>query len=468
MTTTKSINNLVALQFQNDPRVVESKRSIIEALREHQAKITQVRPPQSETAVEYDALIKQFSQNRGGNLFYPYLSSGIGNGSLVELADGSVKYDMINGIGVHFFGHSDERVVEACLDAAIGDTVMQGNLQQNVGSAKLVETLLAHANESGADLAHCFLSTSGATANENALKILFQKQHPASRVLAFEGAFAGRTLALAQVTDRPQYRDGLPPTLTVDYLPRFDATDPEKCTANALSALKNHIARNPGKHACIVIELIAGEAGYYPGDRDFYLSLFSILCENNIAVFFDEIQTFGRTSRLFAYQHFGLDEFADVVTIGKNSQVCATLFRESFKPRPGLISQTFTGSTSAIASAQVIVDTLMSDKYFGKAGRIMQIHQRFVDHFEAIRGRHADWIAGPYGLGGMVALTPFDGSAEMAKQLIHILFENGVIAFIAGSSPARLRFLPACGVITDDEIDNTCAIIEQSMAQLAG
>src|SRR5436190_703501 len=137
--------------------------------------------------------------------------SGFGSGCLVELADGSVKYDMISGIGVHGLGHGNPILVAAGLEAALQDTVMQGNLQQNVESARLSRELLDVARaEGGQRLAHVFLSSSGATANENALKILFQKKSPASRLRAFEHAFAGRTMALAPITDKAAYRAGLP------------------------------------------------------------------------------------------------------------------------------------------------------------------------------------------------------------------------------------------------------------------
>ena len=163
-----------------------------------------------------------FQQFRGAKLFFPYLGSGIGKGSLVELADGSVKYDFISGIGVHHWGHSNATLVEASVDAALQDTVMQGNLQQNAQGAVLAQEILSAANAGGATLSHCFFSTSGAMANENALKIIFQKKYPADRVLAFEGCFMGRTLALSAITDREEYRQGLPATLSVDYLPFFD------------------------------------------------------------------------------------------------------------------------------------------------------------------------------------------------------------------------------------------------------
>jgi len=176
---------------------------MLEALADHQERITGVKPPDPALRTPYEQVLREFGRIRAGNLFYPYIGSGIGRGPLVELADGSVKYDFISGIGVHHWGHSHPVLVEAALDAALRDTVMQGNLQQNMESVELARTLLDAATASGAGLKHCFFSTSGAMANENALKIIFNKRAPADRLLALDGCFAGRTLGLSQVTDRP-------------------------------------------------------------------------------------------------------------------------------------------------------------------------------------------------------------------------------------------------------------------------
>ncbi|MBM3301015.1 MAG: aminotransferase class III-fold pyridoxal phosphate-dependent enzyme, partial [Deltaproteobacteria bacterium] len=216
------ITRTIAEQLAQDPRIGAAKKLFMEALADYQQRIEGVREGAPDLKISYDALIKGFGELRGGALFYPYLGSGIGRGALVELADGSVKYDFISGIGVHHWGHSHPEVVEACLEAALKDTVMQGNLQQNAESVSLAKTLLIAANQKGARLDHCFFSTSGAMANENALKLAFQKKFPADRILAFEGCFMGRSSTLSQVTDKPAYREGLPLTVPVDYVPFHD------------------------------------------------------------------------------------------------------------------------------------------------------------------------------------------------------------------------------------------------------
>lgn len=457
----------IAEAFVSDQRVQEARRLILRALEEHSSRITEVRPADPERRVTYEDLLNDYSELRGGQLYYPYLGSGIGNRALVELADGSVKYDFISGIGVHHWGHSHPEIVEAALIAALSDTTMQGNLQQNVESVALTRMLLKGANRRGASMKHCFLSTSGAMANENALKILFQKTFPANRILAFEGCFMGRTLALSQVTDKAAYRDGLPSSLFVDYVPFFDPEQPEESTKRAVDCLEHYLTRYPGKHAGMVFELILGEGGFHPGNREFFAALMRVLSRHRIPVMIDEIQTFGRTTELFAFQYFNLDEFVDLVTVGKASQVCATLFREDLRPRPGLISQTFTSSTAAIVAGRVIVQGLMDGGYLGPEGKIARLQDRCVGRLKELRDRRPDLIDGPFGIGAMVAFTPLGGKPETVKEFVHALFDAGVIAFTAGSDGSRVRFLLPVGAVTEEDIDAAVSITEATLVQMS-
>lgn len=457
----------LANQLANDPRIIEAKKVILETLSEYQQSIVRVQAPLPELKKPYEEAIKEFSELRGAALFYPYLGSGLGNGALVELADGSVKYDFISGIGVHHFGHSHPHLVEAQLNAALRDTVMQGNLQQNLESAALARTLVAASARFGARLEHCFFSTSGAMANENALKVIFQKKNPADRILAFEGCFAGRTLALCNVTDKAAYREGLPSLLHVDYVPFFDPARPVESTDRAVERLQGHLKRYPGQHAAMCMELVLGEGGFYPGSRDFFLALLQVLREREVAILVDEIQTFSRTSELFAFQHFGLDDYVDIVTLGKSAQICATLFRDEYNPKPGLLSQTFTGATSALFASQIIVEELLGGGFFGPEGKIMRLHDHCVRHFRSIQERHPGLISGPFGIGAMIAFTPLDGDLERVKQFIYALFEAGVIGFYAGADPTRARFLLPVGAVTMEDIDRVAAIVEETLLSVA-
>lgn len=447
-------------RFLHDPRVTEARRLVLEALAEHQGGLAGILPPDAALSPAARETMGEFGRLRGSELYFPFLGSGFGRGALVELSDGSVKYDFISGIGVHMLGHGHPSVVGAAFDGAVRDTVMQGNLQQHEETIGFLELLQKAATESGAGLDHIYLTTSGAMANENALKILFQKKSPADRLLAFDGCFAGRTLALSQVTDKAAYRQGLPNTLGVDYIPFFDYRDPKGSESRALTALDRITARYPGRHAGMILELIQGEGGFYPGESGFFRALMSSLRNKGIPILVDEIQTAGRTSRLFAFQHFGLDEFVDVVTVGKLTQVCATLYKKEFKPGPGLISQTFTGSTVAFHAGRAILCELLGGGYFGPAGRIQKLHEHMVRRLSEIGSRHPGQLEGPFGVGAMIAFSVLDGSEERTKEFVKRLFDAGVIAFTSGRSPLRVRFLLPVGAVTEDDLDKAAVILE--------
>ncbi len=456
-----------AQSLREDPRVEEARRLLLEALDDHRKKIDGIRPPNPELAKGYTELLALFGRMRGGNLYFPYLGSGLGNGPWVELADGSVKLDFITGIGVHAFGHSDPRMLTAGIDAVLCDTVMQGNLQQAAVSVEFVRALLELTNSGGARLEHCLLTTSGSMANENALKIAFQKHAPADRVISFERCFAGRTLALAQVTDKAGYRDGVPVTLNVDLIPFFDADDPQGSTRRAVQALRGHVTRYPGRHAALWLELVQGEGGYWVGDTAFFRALITEAKKHKLAIVVDEIQTFGRTSQPWAFQHFQLDSLIDVATVGKLTQVCATLFTSDYRPRPGLVSQTFTGSTWAILAGQTIIQGLCDGGHFGEGGRNVQLHDYFAAGLQRLADKFPKAIRGPYGVGGMIGFTPFQGKFEQARDVTARLYDMGLMSFMAGSNPARVRFLVPLGSVRESHIDEALRILDAALGELS-
>jgi 4-aminobutyrate aminotransferase-like enzyme len=459
--------NTKAQDFFADPRLKEAKKLIREALKEHQSTLTGVKEATPELKDSYSTLLKRMAEYRGGALFYNYLGSGFGNGPLVELADGSVKYDFITGIGVHYMGHSHPGVIEAQIDGAVSNTVMNGHLQQNVDSARLLELLSKEACRYGAEVKNVFLTTSGAMANENAFKIILQKRFPASRFFAFEKCFAGRTLGMAWVTDKGAYRQGLPKTLDVDYIPFYDAKDHQGSIDRAVLVMKKYITRYPGHHAGFCMELIQGENGSWVGHKDFFEALIKVCQENQISVFADEVQTFARTNKLFTFQYFGLDKFVDVVAIGKNSQICATFFKDDHKPKPGLLSQTFTGASSQINASLYVVNEMVNGGFLGENGKIDKLHARFKSNLEAIAKRHPEKISGPFGIGAMVAMTVYKGDEPKTKAFTIKLFENGVLSFMAGGHPTtRVRFLMPIMVTEEKHIDDVCVIIEKTLSEM--
>ncbi len=457
---------LLADQLRADPRVAQARELLTSALADAQSQIKGVCPPQADLVAFSESLLERLAKARGGATYFPYLASGLGRGPWVELADGSIKLDFIAGIGVHGLGHSHPLLLAASLDAALDDTVMQGNLQQHRPSLQICERLLEIAGRGSASLDHCLLTTSGAMANENALKIAFHNRRPADRLIAFDNCFAGRSIATAQLTDRPKYRTGIPTALAVDYIPPVAPDLSQASQDQSLAALDKILKRYPGKHAALWLELVAGEGGYYPGSTEFFTRLIERAKQDDVLVIFDEVQTFGRLSQPFAFQHFGLDTFADIVTLGKITQLCGTLYRADLKPTDPILSQTFTASSSAIAACLTCLDELENQACFGPDSKNMRNHSYFVAQLEKLAAEYPTKISGPWGCGMMVALTPLDGSADAAKTLVHALFEAGLMGFVAGGNPSRVRFLPPPAVTEVEHIDAAIDILRTVLKDL--
>lgn len=465
MSAVETSTKLVADLLMQDPRVHQAEQLLLAALDEARSKLTAVRGPNPELQAGYDQWIERLFEARGAATYFRYLGSGIGNGPWVELADGSVKLDFIVGIGVYGMGHNHPELLSSSLRAALQSTIMQGNLQQHPDSVAVSELLLSLARQDvDSPIAHCLLTTSGAMANENALKIAFHNRAPADRVLCLENCFAGRSIAMAQLTDRPQYRIGLPTALAVDYIPGPDPQNSAEGLERSLASLDTHLRRYPGKYATLWLELVAGEGGYYPGSNEYFTKLIQRAKQDNLLIIFDEVQTFGRLSRPFAFQHFELSRFADIVSIGKISQLCATLYAKDLQPKGPLLSQTFTAASSAITAAQVILQKMADGDWYGPNGQNQQRFHYFRQQLELLAAKYPNKISGPWGCGMMIAFTPADGSAEAAGRMVHSLYEAGLMSFVAGNKPARIRFLPPPGVTQLEHIDAAIEIMDQVLS----
>ncbi|GMV25428.1 MAG: aspartate aminotransferase family protein [Phycisphaerae bacterium] len=473
-------------QLAASPSIDAAIRAIVDEVRAKSVQITDARPANPGLKESYEGLMARAAAVRGRPLLYPYIGSGLGNGALVELADGSVKWDLISGIGVNFFGHSDPELMHAALRASLADTVKQGNLQANFEPHAFSETLLAEAAK-GSKLKHAYLTTSGVMANENALKVCMQKHHPASRVLAFRDCFMGRSLMMASIGDSHEGRVGLPIVADVDYMPFYDEaaaarTSPAAVTAAAVSRLEEYIHRYPGQHACFIFELTQGEGGFNVGRRDFFRALMEVCKAHKIAVWDDEIQTFGRLPRMFAYEYYGVGDLVDVFCVGKMTQVCATLYTEEYNPKPGLLSGTFLGEAVSFEVGRRVIERLRDGDYYDRVddkgnvvqpGRIARHHAAFVAQVKALAARHPEWFpAVPEipdvvgGVGGMMRFTPFGGRKDKIQAACKAIFEAGVVLFYCGHGPYHLRVLPPLGVMNEQDWPRVFACIEQGLAKV--
>lgn len=411
----------------------------------------------------FKGMLSQIGNLRGRPLHYPFIGTGAGRGPFVELEDGSVKLDLINGIGIHLFGHGHPRVIEAALRGALSDVIMQGNLEPNKEYVQFTEKLSRWASEKSR-LKHVWFATCGTMANENALKMARQKNSPARMILSFKNAFAGRSTMMAEVTDNPGFKQGLPDYNEVLRLSFYDKKNPQS-TEKTLSEMKEHVAKHEKNIACFVFEPMLGEGGYQPAPREFFIPLLEFCKSRGIAIWVDEVQTFCRTGELFAFETLNFGEYVDIVTIAKTAQLGATLYTEEFNPKPGLISGTFSGSTVSMTTGMTMIEMLKNDGFLGAQGRIQKIHQRFIEGLNKLNsGSCKNKVQDAGGLGLMIAFTPFEGKKEQVDVFLKKLFHNGVIAFSCGKDPLRARFLvPA--IIQDQEIDLALQVIEKTILE---
>ncbi len=474
--------------FQRSPALAAAVDAIVAEVVAHSKQISDVRGPRSEDAkLAYESLLKRAADVRGRALLYPYLGSGLGNGALVELADGSVKWDMITGIGVHFLGHSDPAMIAATVRAGTSDIVNHGNLQSGFEVYQFGETLLRLAKRSSR-LAHIYPSTSGAMANENALKVCFQKHAPASRVLAFQDCFMGRSVTMSQIGDAAGNRQGIPLSTLVDYVPFYSEVAAEQLGAGAagrarhidqcVRQLVQYVERYPKQHACFIFELVQGEGGFNTAPRDFFKALMDVCKASGVAVWDDEIQTFGRTESMFTYEMLDLGQYVDVFCVGKMTQACATLYSAEYNPQPGLLSGTFVSGPAQFAAGNEVLNRLENGPWYGADGAFAKHWRLFAQHVNGLIAKHPAWFPATSpkygklpplvgGVGGMMKFTPFAGDKDRVNKACKLMFEEGVMSFIAGHGPYHVRMLPPLPVFNEKDWPRVFACIERGLARAA-
>jgi len=456
------MSQLIGHQIDESAHIQKLVQNLVDEVGKLNSQIKGPKPAHPEHEANGKAVIEKTGKIRGRPLHFQYVGSGAGNGVYVELEDGSVKLDLINGIGIHLMGHSNPRVMAATVRGALADIVNQGNLQPNREYGVFLEKLVGMASKRSR-LKYGWLATCGTMANESALKITRQVHSPARMVASFHNAFAGRSTMMAEVTDNPAYKMGLPEYHELLRIPFYDKKDPQSAE-KSLRKLKEHAAKHEKNISTFVFEPMLGEGGYQAAPRDFFVPMLEFCKEQKIAIWADEVQTFSRTGEMFAFETLGIGQYIDLCTIAKTAQVGATLYTEEYNPKPGLIAGTFSGSTPAL-SAGIEILTMLEEGYLGPQGRIMQIHKKFIDMLNELnsttcKGKLMD--AG--GMGLMIAVTPYEGKKEQVDALLKRLFNNGLIAFNCGKDPIRVRFLvPA--VIQDADIEVAKKIIEKSILE---
>jgi len=271
-----------------------------------------------------------------------------GDGVYLIDADGKRYLDFVSGIAVNALGYGDEGLRSALHNAADG-LIHVSNLYQTPAGEQLAATLVELSFASRA-----FFCNSGAEANEGAFK--FARRWARTRgdtkheIFALRGSFHGRLFGTLAATDRPSYRLPFRPLAPGISIVERDIED----LAVALS---------PETAAAVILEPVQGEGGVRVLDAGFVRELRALTKERDVALIFDEIQCgFGRTGKLFAYEHFGIEP--DMLTVAKpiagGLPMGAVLVTEEIAStiKPGDHGTTFGGGPFVASIANYVVGRL--------------------------------------------------------------------------------------------------------------
>ena len=355
--------------------------------------------------------------------------------------------DFVAGIAVCNLGHAHPRIHEAV--ALQTETLLHvSNLYYTLPQVELASWLVEN---SFAD--RVLFCNSGAEANEAAIKLArkyFKEQGEAHRfrIITMERSFHGRTLATLSATGQDKVRKGFDPVLEgFDFVP-----------FNDVAALRSAI----GSSTCaVMLEPVQGEGGVRCPDKDYLKAVRQICDDAGILMIFDEIQTgMGRTGRLFAYQHFGVEP--DIMTLAKalanGLPVGAMLAKEQIAAAfgPGSHASTFGGTPIVTAAAQEVCKILTEDKIIENGNKVGSY---FKDKLLELKDRHAI-IEDVRGLGLLLGMKlKIDGGPLVTKCM-----EKGFL--INCIQDNILRFIPPL-IISEDEVDALIECLDAILAEAA-
>ena len=392
-------------------------------------------------------------------------------GALLTDVDGNVFLDFAGGIGTLNVGHSNPEVVRAASEQLRKATHTCFSVAPYEGYVALAETL--NRLTPGTFAKKTMLANSGAEALENAVKIA---RHATGReaVVVFEHAFHGRTLMTLSMTSKVRpYKFGFGPfapevyRLPFPYEYRGHYAGP-KATALALDDFfLTQVAAE--KVACVVLELVLGEGGFIVAPRDYVDTLTRFCRERGILIVIDEVQTgFGRTGRMFACEHYGLepDLIALAKSLGGGLPISAVTGRAELmdSAQVGGLGGTYVGNPVSCAAALAALEFLERNRLWERAEAIGRVVEK---RFAGFLSRFAH-VGDARGLGAMRALELVKDRAtkepdkERADRVVRAAYERGLLLITAGTYGNVLRTLMPL-VITDDELTEGLDVLEKAL-----
>lgn len=369
-----------------------------------------------------------------------------GEGIALYSTDGEKYYDFLGGIAVNALGHNNKILTEAIKEQA--DKVLHtSNLYYIENQAVLAKLLCEH---SCADKA--FFCSTGAEANEGAIKLakkyFYNKGSDKYEIISLDKSFHGRTIATVSATGQEKYQKPYRP-----LVPGFIQVEP-----NNFKAVEAAVT---DKTAAILIELIQGESGVYPMDKEYVASLRKLCDEKDIILIFDEVQTgMGRTGEYFAHQYYGIEP--DIFTCAKAlgggipiGAVCAKDFVASAFT-PGDHGTTFGGNPFACAAGIAVFKAYEQEKILDN---VKKVSSYFMGALEKLKNAYPDKIVDLRNAGLLIGI---ELKPDISKAVFKGLFENKYLTSLCTNT---IRIAPPL-IITKSDADGFISALEKVLNTL--
>jgi 4-aminobutyrate aminotransferase/(S)-3-amino-2-methylpropionate transaminase len=392
-----------------------------------------------------------------------------GRGAMLTDVDGNTFVDLTGGVGCLNVGHSHPRIVEAAQQQLSRFGHTDFTIVPYEPYVELAERLIGISPVRPPAKAAFF--NAGTEAIENSIKFArsFTKR-PA--VIAFEGAFHGRTLLSMTMTSKTHpYKAGLGPFAPEVYRVPFPQAYRGPSTGEALAALERAFLTQvaPENVAAIVMEPVLGEGGFVPAPTEFVQGIRRVCDEHGIVFVVDEVQTgYGRTGKMWAIEHHGVEPDLMVLakSIAAGLPLSAVVGRAEIMDAPpdSAIGGTYVGNPVAQAAALAVLDVFEDENLVARAA---VLGETIRERMEAWRDRF-DAVGDVRGVGAMLAIELVrdhetkEPDADSATAVVEAAAQRGVLLLKSGIYGNCIRVLTPL-VITDAELDEALAVWEQAL-----
>ncbi|ANX02295.1 acetylornithine aminotransferase [Thermoclostridium stercorarium subsp. leptospartum DSM 9219] len=398
--------------------------------------------------MELDEIIqkdKKYYMNTFGNRIPVCFTHG--KGIYLYDNDGNEYCDFFAGIAVCALGHSHPALVNAICDQA-KKLIHCSNLYYIEQQARLAELIVEN---SCAD--RVFFANSGAEANEGAIKLArlyFRKKGMPDKyeIVTLYNSFHGRTLATLAATGQEKYQKPFAP-----LTPKFSHVP-----INDVQALEKAINENT---CAVMLEPVQGEGGVHPATAEYMNAVRKICDEKGILLIFDEVQCgLGRTGKLFAYQHYGVEP--DIFTLAKalagGFPIGALCAKEHVASafEPGEHGSTFGGNPLACSAGLAVLSTIINEKLSDNAA---EVGNYFFEKMDSLKNKFPI-ISEVRGKGLMIGI---EFAKPVAKQVNMKLFERRYLLGTSGENV--LRILPPL-IVTKEDMDGLINVLAEVLQDI--